>query len=75
MSEQQPTEEEYQIIEESVCANILNLTSAFSNLGELDPMLLSKQRQAKLAKMKRQIFDALAFYCACLPEEEEEKED
>lgn len=61
-------EEEVETYEEDLAADIANLTSAFNNLSEIDGELLSQKRKAKLAKMKRQIFDTLSYYCDCLPE-------
>ena len=62
--------------EDDLPAHISNLSMALGSLQEVDGGLLSKKRQAKLARMKRQIFDALAYYCDCLPEIiEETKED
>jgi len=60
--------------EDEVSDHILSLTSAFNSLMEVDGKLLSKGRQSKLAKMKRQIFDALVYYCDCLPEPEKKDE-
>jgi len=61
--------------EDEVSDHILNLSGAFNSLMEVDSGLLSKVRQGKLAKMKRQIFDALVYYCDCLPEPEKKEED
>lgn len=47
------------------------LSASLCNLMELDPLLLNKTRQGKLSRMKRQIFDALTYYCDCLPQLEE----
>jgi len=68
--EKSPPQTEF---EDEVSDHILNLTNAFNSLMEVDSQLLSKQRQSKLAKMKRQIFNALVYYCDCLPEPEEPK--
>jgi len=59
------------IIEEDIPGHIANLSMALGSLQEVDGSLLSKKRHAKLARMKRLIFDSLAFYCECLPQEEE----
>lgn len=48
-------------------SDVANLSAAFGSLMELDSQLLSKVGQAKLAKMKRQVFNALVFYCDLLP--------
>jgi len=60
-----------------ICSDIANLSSSLGNLSEIDASLLSKGRQAMLAKIKRQIFDALVYYCECLPEiaDSNEKKD
>ena len=73
--EEKAEEKEVNEIAESeveLTSNISNLASAFSCLMEVDGALLSKQRQSKLARMKRQIFDALDYYCSCLPEIEKD---
>jgi hypothetical protein len=51
-----------------ICSDIANLSSSLGNLSEIDASLLSKGRQAMLAKIKRQIFDSLVYYCECLPQ-------
>lgn len=50
-----------------LCGDIANLSAALTSLSEIDIGLLAKGRQAKLARMKRQIFDSLTNYCDCLP--------
>lgn len=60
--------------ESDLTSDIANLAAAFSNLGDIDPGLMNKSRQGKLAKMKRQVFDALCWYCDCLPSPEKEDE-
>lgn len=68
--------EEEEIDEESLCSDVANLSGALSNLMEIDGGFLSKKRQATLARMKRQIFDSLSYYCECLPQlEDEDKKD
>lgn len=68
------SDEEVIEYEEDLSGEIANLSAAFSNLMEIDSSLLSKGRQAKLARMKRQIFDAVAYYCDYLPEIEKEED-
>lgn len=67
--------EEDPAFEESLCGNIANLSASLSSLSEIDGGMMSKAKQAKLARMKRLVFDALAFYCDCLPQVMEEGED
>lgn len=57
-------EEEYDYTGE-----VANLTASLSSLSEVDSALLSKTGQNKLARIKRQIFSALVFYCEKLPKE------
>jgi hypothetical protein len=66
MSEEKDTEG---CPEEDITGNIYNLSAALSNLEEFDPGLMPKSKQAKLARMKRRIFNALLSYCDCLPQE------
>jgi len=61
--------------DESLCGVINNLSSSLNSLMELDSQLLSKGRQAKLARMKRQIFDGLCFYSDLLPDAANDNED
>ena len=65
-------EEIEEVEEDSLCTDIANLAAALSSLSEIDSGLLNKGRQAKLARMKRLIFDTLVHYTDCLPDEEEE---
>ena len=60
--------EENEIDGEDVCSNIANLSSALSSLDELSTETLSDGRKKKLARAKRQIFDAMVYYAECLPE-------
>lgn len=61
--------------DEFTISAINNLAGALLSLQEVETDLLSTKRKAKLARMKRQIFDTLSFYCDCLPEIiEDEKE-
>ena len=60
-------------INDQLTSDIANLSGALSSLGEVDSGLLNKTRQSKLAKMKRQIFAALEYYCDCLPEIDDEE--
>lgn len=67
-------EEEAEPYEDDLTGDIANLTNALNNLSEIDGELLSQKRKAKLAKMKRQIFDTLSYYVSCLPEVTEEED-
>ena len=69
-----PEEFEEDFNEPELTGNIANLSAAFTSLGEVDPGLLGKARQQKLARMKRIIFDTLAYYVDCLPQVTEEEE-
>lgn len=42
---------------------LFNLTASFSSLEEIDPMMLSKEDQVRLEKMKEQIFNAMEKFC------------
>lgn len=66
------TEEEEIQDDDTICSDVANLSGALSNLMEIDTGFLSKKRQATLARMKRQIFDSLSYYCECLPQLEDE---
>ena len=62
--------------EEQLTTDIANLSSALSSLSEVDSGLMNKTKQAKLKRMKRLIFDALCYYCDCLPQLiEDDKEE
>lgn len=60
--------------EEALTGNIANLSAALSSISEIDGGMMSKAKQAKLARMKRLVFDALAFYCDCLPQVMEDED-
>lgn len=68
-------EEQQEYEEEDASSEVANLSGALSNLMELDFGVLSKKRKARLARMKRQIFDSLVYYCECLPQLQEDDED
>lgn len=57
--------------EEDIYGNIANLSTAYSTLAELDGGLMDKIQQKKLKKMREQVFNALVYFCDCLPEPEE----
>lgn len=72
---EEPTENEDTLDrEETVTTCISNLAQAFSYLCEIDSQLLSKGRQAKLARMKRKIFDAIDIYCDYMPQDAQQDE-
>ena len=56
------------VVDEGLTTDIYNLSGALSSLNEIETDLLSAFRKKKLSKMKRLIFDLLAFYVDCLPE-------
>jgi hypothetical protein len=61
-------EQEIDDLEESVCGNVANLSSALSNLTEIDSELMNPEEKKKFKRMKSKIFKALYYYCECLPE-------
>lgn len=67
-------EEEIPFEDEDLPANIANLAAALSSLTEIDGGMMAKNRQAKLARMKRLVFDALVYYTDCLPQLEKEED-
>lgn len=64
MSEDNELEE----LDESICGNVANLSSALSNLTEIDSELMNPEEKKKFKRMKSKIFKALYYYCECLPE-------
>jgi hypothetical protein len=78
MSDEIENSEDFFEEPDDLCSQVANLSASLSNLSEIDPQILSKVRQGKLARMKRQIFDALVYYCECLPqliEDDKDQED
>ena len=61
-------ENEIEDLDESICGNVANLSSALSNLTEIDSELMNPEEKKKFKRMKSKIFKALYYYCECLPE-------
>lgn len=54
--------------DEEVAAAVSYLADAFDKILGVDKTLLSKVGQARLARMKRKIFNGMMYYCELLPE-------
>ena len=61
-------EQDLNEFEEAISGNVANLSSALSNLTEIDPEIMSIDDKKMFRRMKRKIFKALYYYCECLPE-------
>lgn len=61
-------EQDLNDFEEAISSNVANLSSALSNLSEIDPEIMSTDDKKMFRRMKRKIFKALYYYCECLPE-------
>lgn len=48
--------------------DLYNLACTYSYLSEIDSQMLGKREQARLAKMKSLLFDAISYYCDELPD-------
>ena len=68
-------EQEINDLEAEICGNVANLSSAYSNLMEIDDQIMSVDNKKMFGRMKRKIFKALYYYCECLPEVKPDNEN